>query len=256
VNWWQIVLIILGSISLGLGVGYLLNYLIVTITARLRKRAASQPQAAAVIRELPKAMESPKATAPLKPAEPPKATESPKATAPLKPAEPPKAMESPRTTVPPKATEPPKATVPPKPMEPLKATEPPKATAPPKATEPPKATVPPKTTEPPKTTIPDLFDEIENNRRIASQTGSGNLQAFPTKVWDTKRDEVNSLPTELREELTQAYSDMTLANSIVWLATEMGRRSSSLDESYLKLCTGIADRLNRLKPSIEQLRLR
>jgi hypothetical protein len=125
--------------------------------------------------------------------------------------------------------------------------------------EPPKTMAEPKPAaavrEPPKTTVPDLFVEIESNRHIASQTRSGTLQAFQTKVWDTKRDEVDSLPAELREELTQAYFDMSLANSIVWLSTEMGRRSSSLDESYLKLCAGIADRLNRLKSSLEQLRL-
>jgi hypothetical protein len=107
---------------------------------------------------------------------------------------------------------------------------------------------------PPKTTVPDLFAEIEDNRLIANQTRSGNLQAFQTKAWDTKRDEVNLLPVELREELTQAYFDMSLANSIVWLATEMGRRSSGMDESYLKLCTSIADRLNWLKSPLEQLR--
>jgi hypothetical protein len=171
VSWWQIALIILGAIMAGLLVGYLLNYLIVIITARLRKKPANKPQAAAVIREPPKTMESPK------------------------------------------------------------------------------------TMEPPKATVPDLFVEIENNQRIASQTWTGNLQPFQTKVWDTKRDEVHLLPAELREELTQAYFDMSLANSIVWLATEMGRRSSSLDESYLKLCASIADRLNRLKSPLEQLRL-
>jgi hypothetical protein len=160
VSWWQIALIILGSIIVGLAVGFLLNYLIVAITARLKKKPTNKPQTTTVV------------------------------------------------------------------------------------------------LEPPKTTVPDLFVEVENNRYIASQTGTGNLQPFQTQVWDTKRDEVHLLPPELREELTQAYFDMSLANSIVWLATEMGRRSSSLDESYLKLCTSIADRLNRLKPSIEQLKLR
>jgi len=160
VNWWQITLIILGAICIGLVVGYVLNYVIVTITARRREKPANKPQTTAVV------------------------------------------------------------------------------------------------PEPPKTTVPDLFVEIEDNRRIASQPWTGDLQAFQTKVWDIKQDEVHLLPAELREELTQAYFDMSLANSIVWLATEMGRRSPSLDESYLKLCTGIADRLNRLKLPIEQLRLR
>ena len=141
--------------------------------------------------------------------------------------------------------EPPKAQVPEPPK--IKIPEPSKV----KVSEPPKKKVP----EPSKTMVPDLFLEIESNRRIASQAWAGNLQSFQTQVWDNKRDEVHSLPPEVREELTQAYFDMSLANSVVWLATEMGRRSPSLDESYLKLRTSIADRLNRVKSPIEQLRL-
>jgi len=156
VSWWQIALIILGSIIIGLLVGYVLNYLIVTTLARRRKKPANKFQTTTVV------------------------------------------------------------------------------------------------LEPPKPTVPGLFVEIENNRQIASQTWTGDLQAFQTQVWDTKRDEVHLLPPEVREELTQAYFDMSLANSVVWLATEMGRRSPSLDESYLKLCSSIADRLNRLKAPIEQ----
>lgn len=147
---------------------------------------------------------------------------------------------------------PPKTTVP-EPPE-VKVSESPKAKVP----EPPKTKIPEppqKVPEPSKTTVPDLLLEIENNRRIASQTWTGNLQSFQTQVWDNKRDEVHSLPPEVREELMQAYFDMSLANSVVWLATEMGRRSPSLDESYLKLRTSIADRLNRVKSPIEQLGL-
>ena len=210
-SWWQIALIILGSTIVGLLVGYLLYYLIVIITARLRKKPAdipaNEPQTTAVVPEPPKAQVP----------EPPK----------IKIPEPSKV----------KVSEPPKAKVP----------EPPKTKIP----EPPKKKVP----EPSKTTVPDLFLEIESNRRIASQAWTGNLQSFQTQVWDNKRDEVHSLPPEVREELTQAYFDMSLANSVVWLATEMGRRSPSLDESYLKLRTSIADRLNRVKSPIEQLRL-
>jgi len=211
VSWWQIVLIILGSIIVGVLVGYLLYYLIVIIAARLRKKPtdipANEPQATAVVPEPPKAQvpEPPKIKIP----EPSKV----------------KVSELPRAKVP----EPPKTKIP----------------------EPPPKKVP----EPSKTAVPDLFLEIESNRRIASQTWTGDLQSFQTQAWDNKGDEVHSLPPEVREELTQAYFDMSLANSVVWLATEMGRRSPSLDESYLKLRSTIADRLNRVKSPIEQLRL-
>ena len=40
---------------------------------------------------------------------------------------------------------------------------------------------------------------------------------------------------------------MSLANSIVWLATEMGRRSESLDDSYLKLRVSISGRLDQIR---------
>jgi hypothetical protein len=58
------------------------------------------------------------------------------------------------------------------------------------------------------------------------------------------------MPANLRNELTEAYSDMALANSITWLSTEMGRRSQSLDESYLKLRTSVSDRLNRVRTQL------
>jgi hypothetical protein len=99
---------------------------------------------------------------------------------------------------------------------------------------------------------PDLLLEIERNHSIAAQPWTGNLTAFQTQVWDSNRNDVHSLPTKLREELTQAYFDMSLANSIVWLATELGRRSQNLDDSYAKLCTGIAERLSSVKPPLEE----
>jgi hypothetical protein len=101
-------------------------------------------------------------------------------------------------------------------------------------------------------TVPDLFAEIEFNRRIASAEWKGELQPFQTRAWDNRGDEVHSLAAELRSELAEAYSDMSLANSITWLSTEMARRSPSLDESYLKLRINIAERLNRVKLQLTQ----
>ncbi|OGO37486.1 MAG: hypothetical protein A2147_04955 [Chloroflexi bacterium RBG_16_57_8] len=96
-------------------------------------------------------------------------------------------------------------------------------------------------------TVPDLYAEIEYNRRIASDDWKGEPQPFLTRAWDNRGEEVHSLPVQARNELTEAYSDMALANSITWLSTEMGRRSESLDESYLKLRSSVAERLNRVK---------
>ena len=72
------------------------------------------------------------------------------------------------------------------------------------------------------------------------------MLSFQTHAWDTSQDEVHKLPANVREDLTQAYVDMRLANSIVWLSTELGRRSQNLDENYIKLCTSIAVRLDRI----------
>lgn len=99
--------------------------------------------------------------------------------------------------------------------------------------------------------VPDLFLEIEHNRRVASAEWKGELQLFVMRAWENRGDEVRSLPTEIRGELGEAYSDMALANSIVWLSTEMARRSPSLDESYVKLCINITERLNRIKPKLD-----
>lgn len=100
--------------------------------------------------------------------------------------------------------------------------------------------------------VPDLFTEIEFNRRIATKEWTGELQSFQTRAWDNRGDEVHSLAVEIRNELTEAYSDMALANSISWLSTEMSRRSPSLDESYSKLKASVAARLNKVKLQLSE----
>jgi hypothetical protein len=94
--------------------------------------------------------------------------------------------------------------------------------------------------------VPDLFAEIEYNRKLATGAWEGRLQPFVSRAWDNRGEEVHSLPPEIRNELTEAYSDMALANSITWLSTEMSRRSPSLDESYTKLRASVGTRLNRI----------
>ncbi len=92
----------------------------------------------------------------------------------------------------------------------------------------------------------DLLTEVENNRNIATKPWTGDLQPFQTRVWDTAQDEVNKLPANLQGDLAQAYVDMRLANNIVWLATDLGRRTRNLDENYMNLCTSVAARLARV----------
>ncbi len=103
------------------------------------------------------------------------------------------------------------------------------------------------------TAAEDLLGEVKNNHKIATEPVADKLLSFQTQVWDARQYEFDRLPGNLREELTQIYLDIRLANSIVWLSTELGRRSHSLDENYIKLRTTIAERLDRIKPLIERL---
>ena len=104
-----------------------------------------------------------------------------------------------------------------------------------------------------KSTADGLLAEVKNNRRIATEPLTDKLLPFQTDVWGTHQYEVDKLPANLRNELEQVYTDIRLANSIVWMSTEFNRRSQSLDEHYRQLCTSIAERLNRVNTVIEQL---
>ena len=52
--------------------------------------------------------------------------------------------------------------------------------------------------------------------------------------------------------MIQLYVDISLANNVVWLATEIGHRSKELDESYMKLCSGIAERIKGIIPVVKE----
>ncbi len=278
-SWWQVVLIILGAIVIGLLVGYFLYYLSIRAVAFFRgdlvKQRASRKTAPTppVIKQetvkpaVPPPIKQPEAapvskqatTTPTAAKQPVAATQQAKP-----PVTTPPSVKQPETTPPvtkqPLTTEPPVAK---KPVtaEPLVVKQP--ATPPPPIKQPEAATAakqpvttppsppPPSSSPPPKTIMPELISEIENNRRIAAQPWSGTLFSFQTRVWDGNQDQLQLLPANLREELKEAYFDISLANSIVWLATEMGRRSEHLDESYTKLCSGIAQRLSRLQLPVQ-----
>ena len=102
-----------------------------------------------------------------------------------------------------------------------------------------------------KYSAPDLAEEVTNNLKIATQPWTGKLLPFQTQVWNTLQNEFNKLPDDLRNELAQVYIDIRLANNIVRLSIRFDHRSSELDENYVKLCTSIAERLDRMKPLIK-----
>ena len=104
-----------------------------------------------------------------------------------------------------------------------------------------------------KFTAASLLAEVENNHRIATEPLTDKLLPFQSDAWGAHQYEVNKLPTNLRDDLEQVYTDISMANSIVWVSTEFNRRTQSLDTHYRQLCTSIAERLDRIKPLIERL---
>ena len=92
-----------------------------------------------------------------------------------------------------------------------------------------------------------LFEELESNLRIADRPWTGKLLPFQTRVWEGLQDQFDKVPDSVHDELAQAYIDIRLANSVVRLSTEFNHRSPTLDESYTKLSSSIAERLHRVK---------
>ena len=236
-DWWQIALIILAAIAAGLLVGGAVSYL---ITRFLNRSSVKEREPAAMAWEpLQTAKTSPirrffnKFFA--------KKTEFPEVVTQEVAAQEIVAQEvSAQETIAQEVAAEPQPSYPP---------EPPANKTPPK-----KGETSEKAIEEPTFTASGLLEEIEKNRRIASDAlpSTGNLTPFETSMWDASRDGAHNLPSNFRDDVAQAYVDMRLANSIVWLSVELGRRSPNLDESYSKLCNNIANRLNRISPQLKQ----
>ncbi len=99
----------------------------------------------------------------------------------------------------------------------------------------------------PQSSRSNLDRELDSNLTIASTPWAYKLLQFQTSVWDSKHGEHEQLMTSHTQELIQLYVDIALANNIVWLSTELGHRSKELDESYIKLCKGIAERIINIR---------
>ncbi len=110
---------------------------------------------------------------------------------------------------------------------------------------------PPEVHEPAKFPLPELLVEMEHNLKIVTEFSGDNLLPLQSNVWDAGRYLAHKLPVNLREQLVQVYSDIHLLNQIVRVSTELGYRSSFLDERYGKRVTTIAERLQRIKQNVE-----
>jgi hypothetical protein len=94
-----------------------------------------------------------------------------------------------------------------------------------------------------------FVDELETNLTISTAQWRDKPIPFKTACWDNKPEKVEPNLAFHLQDLIQLYVDISLANNVVWLATELGHRSKELDESYLKLCSGIADRIKNIIPA-------
>ena len=97
----------------------------------------------------------------------------------------------------------------------------------------------------------EILKEIEVNLSIASAPRLDKMMPFQTSAWDTKKSELEFAGSDIRLKLAEVYIDISLANRIVWMASEFGLKSKDLEEGYLKLCKNIADRLQSILPALQ-----
>jgi hypothetical protein len=94
----------------------------------------------------------------------------------------------------------------------------------------------------------EVFIELEHNLELAEKTLNGQLEVFETAVWDNKRNEFEMIDPERKWLITQAYTEMFLANNIVRLSNELGGDNGAMSSSYLELKSKIAEKLQRVLP--------
>jgi hypothetical protein len=92
----------------------------------------------------------------------------------------------------------------------------------------------------------DIYKELISNFAIATTPWSGSLTSFQTVSWESSNLENEQSLANFQDEITQAYVDIHLANSIVWVCNETRHHSTELDESYKQLCIKIAERLKKV----------
>ena len=95
-----------------------------------------------------------------------------------------------------------------------------------------------------------LLAELEIDLVIATQPWNGQVKSFATQVWNAKKADADSLEENIRQDLTEAYTDMWLANRLVWFAEDSGKVSEELGQGYLRIREKIAERLRRVLSSL------
>jgi hypothetical protein len=93
--------------------------------------------------------------------------------------------------------------------------------------------------------------EVAGNLKIAASAREESPETFTTEEYDSKRGKINSLPAEIQERLTEAYTDMRLANTLVQLSKDANRRNNEMAIGYVQLCLKIADQLERVIPELK-----
>jgi hypothetical protein len=109
--------------------------------------------------------------------------------------------------------------------------------------------------EPVKPQKSEFFLEIESNLAICTAPWTGKLTSFQTRELDSNRSRIDGLTQNLKDEIIEAYTDMRLANTLVWLSMDVGHRSKDLDDSYLKLCNKIAERLQKIITPLSRMNI-
>ena len=104
-----------------------------------------------------------------------------------------------------------------------------------------------------ETTRSAFIIELETNLAIATTPWADKPILFQTEYWDNEQEKIEPVIESHLQELIQLYFDIDLANNVVWMATEMNHRSKELDESYIKVCAGIAERIQKIvQPNNQQ----
>jgi hypothetical protein len=96
----------------------------------------------------------------------------------------------------------------------------------------------------------ELVKEVEGNLATAVTASSGKMSAFQSGAFDSSRSRLNSISDDLADMLTEAYTDIRLANTLVWLSKDLGRQSNEMESGYLRLCGKISERLQKALPEL------
>ena len=92
--------------------------------------------------------------------------------------------------------------------------------------------------------------EVEYNFTLAEKPLNGTLSVFKTIEWDNKRDEFDAMDPEIKWQITQAYTEMFLANNIARVFRELGGDDEHMTSSYLELKSKVGERLRHVLESL------